>query len=313
MAIESGVGPLTKRRLGRTGLMVTALGFGGVGIGGLYGPVEEEEAIATVRQAIESGINYVDTSPLYMESERRIGIALEGGLREKIVLSSKTGTHPERRGDFSWDATLWSVENSLRLLKTDRLDLSLIHDPVAMEPVFAPKGALEALEALKAQGVIGAIGLGQRRHDFHRRAIESGRFDLILTYNDYHPLRTTAADMLLPLAARHDVGVLNGSPLAHGLLAGRDPDTLSEMVRSHVPERDIEAARRYVRFCRERQLSPVGVVLQFCLRQPGIHCTLTGPKTRAELSENLQTSATPLPEAIWKELDALDLTAGAKG
>lgn len=308
MAIEQTTGPLAKRRLGRTGLEVTALGFGGVGVGGLYGPVDEETAIATVREAVARGINYVDTSPLYMESERRIGIALAGGLREKVILSSKTGTHPERRGDFSWAGTLWSVENSLRLLKTDRLDLLLIHDPEAMEPVLAPRGALEALESLKARGVIGAIGLGQRRHDFHRQAIESGRFDVILTYNDYHPLRTTAADTLLPLAAGHDVGVLNGSPLAHGLLVGRDPDTMDERVRSRATERDFDAARRFYRWCRDHDLSMPGVVLQFCLRQPGIHCTLTGPMTTTELAENLESAATPLSDELWEELDRLDLT-----
>jgi aryl-alcohol dehydrogenase-like predicted oxidoreductase len=306
-------GPLAKRQLGRTGLEVTALGFGGVGVGGLYGPVDEEESIATVREAIHRGINFVDTSPLYMESERRIGEALAGGLRERIVLSTKTGTHPERRGDFSWDGTLWSVENSLRRLRTDRLDLVLVHDPDAMEPVLAPRGALEALESLKAQGVIGAIGLGQRRHDFHRQAVLSGRFDAILTYNDYHPLRTTAGVALLPLAAEHGVGVLNGSPLAHGLLVGRDPDTLGDAVRTRVSARDMDAARRLYRWCRERGVSMVALALQFSLRQSLLHVTLTGAKTRAELAENLEAASTPLPEPIWGELAALGITEGARG
>jgi len=99
--------------------------------------------------------------------------------------------------------SLWPAASSLRLLKTDYIDILLVHDPVDMEPVFAPHGALEALESLKAQGVIGHIGLGVRQHTFHRRAITSGRFGVSLTYNDYHPLRTTAADELLPLAAWH--------------------------------------------------------------------------------------------------------------
>ena len=182
-----------KRRLGRTGLEVTQFSLGGAGIG--MRAVTDEGAIETVRQALQAGINYVDTSPLYGESERRVGLALQGVPRGDYVLSTKTGTHPERRGDYSWDGTHWSVENSLRLLKTDRIDLLLVHDPrdeADMEAIFGPRGALEALESLKAQGVIGAVGLGQRNHDWHRRAILSGRFDAILTYNDYHPIRTTA-------------------------------------------------------------------------------------------------------------------------
>ena len=153
-------GGIPRRRLGRSGLMVPALSFGGVGIGGLYGEVPEDESIATVRSAHDQGFRYFDTSPLYLESERRIGIALEGVPRGEIVLSTKTGTHPQRRGDYSWDGTLWSVENSLRLLKTDFIDLLLVHDPSDLESVFAPRGALEALESLREQGVIGHIGLG---------------------------------------------------------------------------------------------------------------------------------------------------------
>jgi aryl-alcohol dehydrogenase-like predicted oxidoreductase len=303
-------GGIPRRRLGRSGLIVPALSFGGVGIGGFYGEVPEEDAIETVRFAFEQGFRYFDTSPLYMASERRIGIALEGVPRQEIVLSTKTGTHPERRGDYSWDGTMWSVENSLRLLKTDTIDLLLVHDPSDLEPVFAPRGALEALEALRDQGVIRHIGLGQRRHDFHQRAITSGRFDVILTYNDYHPVRTTALETLLPLAQKHDVGVLNGSPLGHGLLIGEDPDRLPGPVRGRVTERDLAAARRFYAWTRERGVPMVAVVLQFCLRQPLIHCTLTGPKNRAELRQNLAAATMPLPASLWDELAALNLTEG---
>jgi aryl-alcohol dehydrogenase-like predicted oxidoreductase len=288
---------------------VTARGLGGAGLGGSYGPADECDAVETVHAAIERGINYIDTSPLYGQSERRIGLALEGSLRDKVRLSTKTGTHPDRRGDYSRDGTLWSVENSLRLLKTGYLDVVLVHDPDDLDPAFAPGGALEALEELKAQRVIGGIGLGVRSHAFHRRAIESGRFDLILTYNDYHPLRTAALP-LLELARRHDVGVLNGSPLAHGLLIGEDPDALVAKGRLRPPERDLNAARTLYRWCRERGLPMPGVVLQFCLRQPLIGCTLTGAKTPGELEQNLRGTTTPLPESVWTELEALNLTEG---
>lgn len=300
---------IPKRRLGRTNLLVPAVSLGGVGLGGGYGPVPENEGIEAAQYALSEGINYIDTSPLYADSERRLGIALEGVPRGDYILSTKTGTHPERRGDFSWDGTLWSVENSLRLLKTDYIDVLLIHDPDDLEPVFAPRGALEALENLKAQGVIGHIGLGQRRHDFHRRAITSGRFDVILTYNDYHPVRTTALTSgLLAEAAARAVGVLNGSPFAHGLLAG-DPDANPARLRS-AGTREGEAAARLYRWCREQEVSMPAVILQFCVRQSLIHCTLTGAKNRAELEENLRAVTAPLPPTLWDELDALKLTEG---
>ena len=303
--------PVPVRRLGRGELHVPAFGMGGAGVGGILDATTEAEAIETLRLALQQGIWYVDTSPLYGESERRVGLALEDIPREQYVLSTKTGTHPQRRQDYSWDGTMWSVENSLRLLKTDYLDLLLVHDPDDIEPVFAPRGALEALEELKRQGVARNIGLGVRDHAFHRRAVQSDRFDVILTYNDYHPIRTTAlADGLLELAARHNVGVLNGSPLAFGLLNGQDPDGVEARVGSRFPERDLEAARRFYQWCRERGLSMIHVIFQFCLRQPLIHCTLTGAKTRAEFMENLRAATTPLPDEVWGELEALELTAG---
>ncbi len=117
---------LLKRRLGRTELLVTSLSLGGARIGSDH--VTDDEAIEAVHRAITLGINYLDTSPLYGESERRVGLALADGWREKIYLATKTGTHPKWRGDYSASGTRRSVENSLRLLGTDYLDVCLVHD-----------------------------------------------------------------------------------------------------------------------------------------------------------------------------------------
>ncbi len=299
-------------RLGRTGLEVSALSLGGAGIGGGYQPVSDREGIETVQYALAHDINYIDTSPLYGESERRIGLALEGVPRRQYVLSTKTGTHPQREGDYSWDGTLWSVENSLRLLKTDYIDLLLVHDPSNeqdMDAIFAPRGAIEALGHLKAQGVIGFSGLGQRNHDWHRRAILSGRFDVILTYNDYHPIRTTALTQgLLELAKQHDVGVINGSPLAHGLLNGVDPQVVNASRNMRWGEQEVAAAQRLYDWCRANGVPMLAVVLQFCLRQPLIDCTLTGAKTASELAQNLEAVQTPMPEWVWSQLDDMNLS-----
>lgn len=298
---------LPRRRLGRTELMVPVVSLGGVGVGGLATRVQEDEAIEGVRYAVEQGLNYIDTSPFYVESERRIGIAIKDYPREKLIISTKTGTHPERMQDYSWDGTMWTVENSLKLLHTDYIDLLLVHDPIDIEPVFAPRGALEALESLRDQGVIRSIGLGQRRHDYHRRAIESGRFDAILTFNDYHPIHTSAADWLLPLARQHDVGVLNGAAMSHGLLTNDDPDVVNANLVDPRPEYQVAAARRLYQFCQAKNIPMLAVVFQFCMRQEMIHCTLTGAKNIAEIDANFTAATTALPESIWSELELLDL------
>lgn len=292
---------LPRRRLGRTNLSVPALGLGGAPLGS----GDEAEAVATVHAALEAGIDLIDTSPLYGQSEERIGKALRGVPRTAFLLSTKTGTHPERRGDYSWDGTLWSVENSLRLLGVEYLDLCLVHDPGDMAAVYAPRGALEALEHLKALGVVRNIGLGQRNLDWHAQAVRSGRFDAVLTYNDFHPLRTAAAD-LLALAAQRDVGVLNGSPLGFGLMT-LDTRTDAFARRFAGQPRDRDAARRLQAFCDERGVSRIAAALQFCLREPRIGVTLTGARTPEELRFNCEAAETPLPEAFWDDLAARGL------
>lgn len=304
--METTRAALPGRRLGRSGLTVSALGLGGAGLGGSYGELDDDAAIAAVHAALDGGITYIDTSPLYGESERRLGLALGGGLRDRAVLSTKVGTHPSWPGDYSATATYRSVESSLRLLCTDRLDLVLVHDPPDLRQALGRGGAVDALEDLKRQGVVGAIGLGVRDHALHAEAIRSGRVDAVLTFLDYTPLRTTAADTLLPLAQARDVGVINGSPLAMGLLSGANPD---ELLRSGpawaAPQyaRDIAAARRLWRWAREHDLDLQAVALQLSIREPRIATTIVGAKSADEVRQNLRAAAMSLPVWTWDELE----------
>ena len=306
----SRTGAIPRRHLGGTGLEVPALALGGHPLGQV--DVSDEQACETIQCALEWGIDYFDASPMYGECERRMGTALSDVARTEIVISTKTGSHPDRRGDYSWDATMWSVENSLKLLRTDYLDIVHVHDPdwlrpgEGLGPVLESRGALEVLEHLKAQGTVRAIGLGQQTFELHRIAIESGRFDAILSFNNYHPVDQSAAEWLFPLAKERGVGVINGSPMAHGLLAGDDPDRV--IAARRLPPSAVAmlpAARRFYQWCRERDLSMPAVVFQFCLRQPLIDLTLTGAKSRTELDENLKAATVPLPDEVWTDLDAL--------
>jgi aryl-alcohol dehydrogenase-like predicted oxidoreductase len=139
---------------------VTRLALGGDGLGGSLGHVKEADGVAAVQRALELGIRWLDTSPFYNDSERRIGIALRGVPRELYVLSTRAGTHPDRFRQYSADAFYGSVANSLTLLGTDFLDICLIHDPLPqhMPQLLGPGGGLEALVELKRQGVVRAVG-----------------------------------------------------------------------------------------------------------------------------------------------------------
>ena len=284
---------LPRRRLGRTGLEVTALSMGGAGLG--RQGVTDDDAVEAVHRAISLGMNYLDTSPLYGESERRVGLALAGGWREKVYLATKTGTHPKWRGDYTAAGTRRSVENSLKLLGTDYLDVCLVHDPSSMEPVVAKGGALEELQRMREEGLVRFIGLGVRQHEFHKIAIETGIVDVILTYLDYTLIRQTAAESLLPFAAEHDIGVINGSPIAMGLLSGLEPDRAARP-----PEG--EKAHELWTWAKAQNLNLLNLAIQYCLRQPLIHTNLTGSKNAAEVEQNFAAATVPVPEGVWGQL-----------
>lgn len=288
--------PLQKRRLGRTELQVTGLSLGGARIGGSN--VTDDEAVETVRRAISLGINYLDTSPLYGESERRIGLALTDGWREKIYLATKTGTHPKWRGDYSASGTRRSVENSLSLLGTDYLDVCLVHDPSNMDPVVAKGGALDELQRMREEGLVKFIGLGVREHEFHKIAIETGIVDVILTYLDYTLLSQTANEWLLSFASENDIGVINGSPIAAGLLSGVEPD-----VKERPPEG--EKAYELWQWAVDNDLNLLNLAIQFCLRQPLIATSLTGSKNATEVEQNYAAATTPVSDEVWEQLQIL--------
>lgn len=298
---------LSKRPLGRTGLVVTPLGFGGGWIGSRGSHYSDAQAVATVLRALESGLDLIDTSGGYGDSERRIGLALEswyrnGGCREDIVLSTKTGsrTHPH---DYSSGATLKSVDESRRLLKSDWLDILMIHDPADLEPALAPGGALPVLLRLKKQGVIRAVGLGVRAHEFHRRCLATGLFDVSLTYLDYNLLRQAAAEGVFPAAEKAGAGVFNGTSFANGLLNGIDP--LETAARHNWPadRPEVQRARALWEFAGERGFSLIALNLQFCMRQKRIASTLLGASGPSEIEADLQAASEPIPDSVWTELE----------
>lgn len=279
------------RRFGRTEMRVRAMGLGCAPFG--EARHTDRDAIEGVRRAIELGINFLDTSPLYGESERRVGLALEGGYREKIYLQTKTGTHPLRRGDYSAEATRWSVENSLKLLKTDYLDAVLIHDPHDIEDPLAPGRCLDTLLKMKEEGIIGFVGLGVRSHAFHKRAIETGLIDISLSYLDYTLLDQSAAQTVMPLAAQHDVGLILASILGSGggTLTGREPQNNP---RAHA----------MWSWCKEHGVDIRHLAIQFCLAAPINGMIMPGPGTKEHVEDCYRFATTPVDPAIWRAFKA---------
>ncbi|MCY3741761.1 MAG: aldo/keto reductase [Candidatus Poribacteria bacterium] len=286
---------LETRRMGRTEMHPRSLALGAAWIW----QKPDAEVIGAIRRGIELGINYIDTYPGH--AEHLWGEALSDGLREKVYLQAKVGTHPERRKDFSADGTRWSVTNSLKDLRTDYLDAVLIHDPIDMESVLAPGCALDTLLEMKVEGAIRHIGAGVRSHEFHKELIETGHIDIILTFLDYTLLSQSVAETTLPLAREHDVGIILASPLGMGSLTGAEPKVEDERRRN--PDAEPKAYAMW-RWCQERDVNIRHLAMQFCLAAPIEGVVMFGPADTAQVEDGYEAATAEISEDIWEAFEA---------
>ncbi|MGD9140235.1 MAG: aldo/keto reductase [bacterium] len=202
---------LEKRRLGRTGLEVSCLGFGGIPIQ----RIGKDQAVSVVREAVALGVDFIDTARGYGDSEEKIGAAL-AGLDAEVVLASKTPRRdPEGvRSDF---------ELSLSRLGVDRIDLYQLHCVNKEEDygcLMAAGGGVEVLEGFRKEGRLGSIGITSHHLDIFKTALEDDGFDTVQVL--YNFLEPEAADEVIPMAVERDVGVIAMKPLAGGVITDYD-------------------------------------------------------------------------------------------
>ena len=285
---------LERRSLGKTGMQPKALGIGCAWFGSEKSSAADTEA--GLHRAIELGLDFIDTSAGYGDSERRVGLALAGGYREKVFLQTKAGTHPNHRGDFSAKTIRWSVENSLRLLKTDYLDSLLIHDPQEIERPLAPNQALDELLKMKQEGIIGHIGLGVRQHEFHKKAIETGHIEIILSYLDYTLLDQSVAKTTLPLAREKGVGIILASVFGMGSLSGVKPDVQAEKRRN--PSGPPKAYQMW-KWCKDNEVNIRHLAMQFCLAAPIDGIVMAGPSNAKEIDDAFEAAIAKIDPEIW--------------
>ena len=314
MAAAPAPEALPRRKLGRTGLEVTVLGLGGAFLGAARdrdNPAAEraEIATATVRTAVEFGINYIDTSPLYQGgvAERSLGVALAAlsdEQRSGMRISTKVGTRPGLVGRYDEESVRESLAISGEALGRHYLDIVFVHDPASeehMDRILAAGGAAETIADLKAAGTVGALGLGVGNHHWQRRCIEDGRFDVVLLPYDYSPVRDSARS-LIELAREQDVGVVSASPYLRGLLAGPDPAVQAR--HGNQEPRDVERAAAVYAWCRERGIDAGALAVQFSIRNVGIGSTLVGSRDAAEIAASCRQATSALPDGIWSEFEA---------
>jgi aryl-alcohol dehydrogenase-like predicted oxidoreductase len=299
------------RTLGKTGLTVSELGMGGLFVSSFA--AEREEGCRAVRRALELGINYVDTAPGYRDSEEVMGEALEG-VEQPYILSTKLGGRPQPFDAQDVDGLRRSVEESLRLLRRDTIDILMIHEPDRpgqydwfpdWERFHGP--VVELLAELKAEGVIRYTGLGGTTAYTLPHIIATGQYDVVLTAFNYSLLWREAEIAVLPAAIEQGMGIVIGSPLQQGALARCYVEEVERGARWLSPPRRAQFVRLYA-LVEELGMSLPELALRFVLSNPDVSTVLTGARSVAEVEANVRSAEKgPLPQGV---LDALQEIAG---
>lgn len=326
------ISTLPARSLGRSGLAVTTLGFGGAPLGDLYGHLDEAEAVATVEAALAAGVTLLDTSPLYGHglSEHRIGAGLRRAGRQDVTISTKVGRVAEPfagrgdgsgylgglphglRFDYSHDGAMRSLEQSALRLGVDRLDIVLIHDvdvwthgQDAIERRFAEAmdGAYRALEKLRAAGTVRAIGVGVNEAEMCERFARAGDFDTMLLAGRYSLLEQPALASFMPLALEKGIGLMLGGVFNSGILA-TGPVAGAKYNYRPAPPEILARVAALEAVCARHGVPLRRAALQFPLGHKAVASLVMGAVRPEEVADQVAELAAPIPVSLWAELQA---------
>jgi D-threo-aldose 1-dehydrogenase len=311
--------------LGETGVQVTRLGLGTAPLGGMYTAVDEADAVDLVMAAIEAGIGYVDTAPYYGHgvAERRLGRGLAAAGMPRVTLSTKVGrvlvrgkplapslfadAAPEQPVfDFSGEGVRVSLESSLERLGVDRVDLVLIHDPDDYQREALTE-AYPALEKLRSQGVVRAIGVGMNQTRIPTRFVRETDIDVVLVAGRFTLLDQQAQDDLFLAALDRGVSILAAGVFNSGVLADPRPGGMYDYQAA--PPELISRAVAIRATLEEVGVPLTAAALQFPLRHPAVRAVVIGARDRAELVGNIDDFNREVPDDCWKVLEERGLVS----
>lgn len=289
------------RILGKTGLKVSALSFGGSSLGGVFHSIDEAEGIRTVRTAIDLGINFIDCSPFYglTKAETVLGKALREIPREKYYLATKVGRYGQAEFDFSARRVTASVDESLRRLNVSYVDLIQCHDIEFGSLDQIINETLPALRELRAQGKVRFIGITGLPLRIFSYVLDRAEADTILSYCHYS-LNDTALESLVPSLKERQVGTISASPLSMGLLTQRGTPAW------HPAPDDVKVAcSKAAAACARRGVDIAQLAIQFSLANPDIHTVLVGTASPENLKKNVQWAEASVDQALLDEVLAM--------
>jgi D-threo-aldose 1-dehydrogenase len=316
-------GPFERAQLGRSGVWVTRLELGCAPIAGLYAPVSEDDAADTLQAAWDGGIRAFDTAPLYGSglSESRLGAFLRSKDRETFTVTTKVGRLLASSGegsspgtaapglaattpDYSAEGVERSLEASLARMGLDRVDVVLVHDPDNYYEQ-ALYGAFPALHKLRAAGVIGAVGAGMNQSEMLERFVRDADIDCVLVAGRYTMLDDRAAASLLPACAERGVGVVVGGVFNSGILARPVPGAHFDYRPANTAE--LSRAQKLREVVMAHGVSLAAAAIQYPRRDKRVTAIAVGARSAAEVREDIAHYTTPIPDALWSDLQSSGL------
>ncbi len=290
------------RVLGSTGLELPILSFGASSLGQEFRRITLDEALASVRTALDCGLSLIDTSPFYGRgmSEVLLGLALRDVPRDDYLLCTKLGRYDLNHFDFSARRVAESIDVSLHRLGTDHLDIVLCHDIEFVPMQQIVDETLPALRRAQAAGKLRCVGFSGYPQKIFRFICDQAEVDCVLNYNQYTLQNTRFADETIPYLAARGIGVMNAGPFSARLLTDAPlPAWLKE------PETVKAAAREAADLCRGRGSSLAKLALQFSLANPAIATTGAGSANPANIRSWAAWAAEPLDDELLADVQAV--------
>jgi len=287
------------RVLGKTGLELPILSFGASSLGSEFRQVKLDEALASVKVALECGMSFIDTSPFYGRgtSEVLLGMALQGIPRQDYLLCTKLGRYDLSHFDFSARRVAESVDVSLHRLKTDHLDIVLCHDIEFVPMQQIVDETIPALRKQQAAGKVRFIGFSGYPQKIFRFICDQTQVDCVLSYNQYTLQNTRFADETIPYLKSRGIGILNAGPFSARLLTNAPlPSWLKE------PENVKVAARKAAEHCARKGMDIAQLALQFSLANPDITSTVTGSANPDNIRKWARWAAQPVDQQLLNEV-----------
>jgi aryl-alcohol dehydrogenase-like predicted oxidoreductase len=312
------------RTLGRTGLKVSPLCLGAM-MFGAWGNTDHEDCIRIIHKALDAGINFIDTADVYSrgESEEIVGKALTGGRRDSVVLATKVhgkmGEDPNEYGNTRrW--IIKEVENSLRRLGTDWIDLYQIHRPELDTDIEETLGALtDLVRAGKVRYIGSSTFPAHQIVEGQWVAEKHGRERFICEQPPYSLLTRGIEADVLPVCEKYGMGVIPWSPLAGGWLSGRyssgaespGSSRRAQMIPQRydmsIPanQRKLEAAKAFGELAQESGMSLIEMALAFVINHPAVTAAIIGPRTMEQLEDQLSATERTLPPQLLDRIDEI--------